>query len=133
MAAPLSVCTKEEQCSVIRILWSEGVSETAIYKRFSTLYGNTVLPQRSDYEWIEKSKHGRTNTTHAKGVERPYTASTEDNIERAPDMVLLDDRLLMKWQMFRKLAMANDESQNNSLRCINKRAWTSAKTFGSLW
>jgi hypothetical protein len=32
MAAPLSVCTKEEQRGVIRFLWSEGVpgAETAM-------------------------------------------------------------------------------------------------------
>ena len=35
MAAPLSVCTKEEQCSVIRFQWSEGVSWAAIHQRLS--------------------------------------------------------------------------------------------------
>jgi hypothetical protein len=60
MAAPLSVCTKEEQCSVIRFLWSEGVSGAEIHKRLSAQYGNSVLPQRSVYEWIEKFKNDRT-------------------------------------------------------------------------
>jgi hypothetical protein len=61
MAAPLFVCTKEEQRSVIRFLWSEGVSGAAIHQRPSAQYGNSVLPQRSVYEWIEKLKNGRTS------------------------------------------------------------------------
>jgi hypothetical protein len=39
MAAPLSVCTKEEQRSVIRFLWSDGVSGAAINQRLSAQYG----------------------------------------------------------------------------------------------
>ena len=56
MAAPLSVCTKEEQRSVIRFLWSDGVSGAEIHRRLSAQYWNSVLPQRSVYEWIEKFK-----------------------------------------------------------------------------
>ena len=66
VAAPLSVCTKEEQCSVIWFLWSEGVSGAAIHQRLSAKYGSSVLPQWSVYEWIEKLKNGRTNVTHDK-------------------------------------------------------------------
>jgi hypothetical protein len=56
MAAPLSVCTKEEQRSVIRFLWSEGVSGAEIHRRLSAKNGKSVLPQRSANEWIEKLK-----------------------------------------------------------------------------
>jgi hypothetical protein len=45
------------------------------------------------YEWIEKLKNGRTSVTHEEGAGRPSTATTEDNIERICDMVLLDRRL----------------------------------------
>lgn len=93
MAAPLSVCTKEEQRSVIRFLWSEGASGAEIYRRLSAQYGNSVLPQRSVYEWIEKFKNGRTSVTHEEGAGRPSTATTDDNIERVRDMVLLDRRV----------------------------------------
>ena len=64
MAGPLSVCTKEQQRSVIRFLWSEGVSGAEIHRRLSAQYGNSVLPQRGVYEWIEKFKNVRTNVTH---------------------------------------------------------------------
>ena len=92
MAAPLSVCTKEEQRSVIRFLWSEGVSGAEMHRRLSAQYGNSVLPQRSVYEWIEKFKNGRTSVTHEEGAGRPSTATTDDNIERVRAMVLLDRR-----------------------------------------
>ena len=64
MAAPLSICTKEEQRSVIRFLWSEGVSGVEIHRRLLAQYGNSVLLQRSVYEWIEKFKNILTSVTH---------------------------------------------------------------------
>ena len=64
MADPLSVCTKEEQRSVIRFLWSEGVSGAEIHGRLSAQHGNSVLLQRGVYEWLEKLKNGRTSVTH---------------------------------------------------------------------
>ena len=64
MAAALSVCAKEEQGSLIRFFWSEGVSVAEIHRRLSAQYGNNVLPQRGVYEWIEKFKNVRTSVTH---------------------------------------------------------------------
>ena len=92
MAAVLSVCTKEEQRSVICFLWSGGVSGAKILWRLSAQYGNSVLPQRSVYKWIEKFKNGHTNVTH-EGAGRPSTATSDDNIEHVHDMVLLDRQL----------------------------------------
>ena len=89
MAAPLSVCSKEEQSSVIRFLWSEGVSGATINQRLSAQYRNSVFPQRSVYKWIEKLKNGHTNVTHDKGAGQPSMAITE----HARDMVLLDRRV----------------------------------------
>jgi transposase len=93
MAAPLSVCTKEEQRSVIRFLWSESVSGVEIHRRLSAQYGNSVLQQRSVYEWIEKLKNGRTSVPHEEGAGRPSTATDDANIERVRDMILLDRRV----------------------------------------
>jgi hypothetical protein len=67
---------------VIRFLWSEGVSGAEIHRRLSAQYGNSVLPQRSVYEWIEKVKNGRTNVTREEGAGRTSTATTDDNNER---------------------------------------------------
>ncbi|PNF23181.1 hypothetical protein B7P43_G02737 [Cryptotermes secundus] len=93
MAALLSVCTKEEQRSVIRFLWSEGLSGAAIHQRLSGQYGKSVLLQRSVYEWIEKLKNCCTSVMHEEGARQPSTATNEDNIEHARDMVLLDRRV----------------------------------------
>ena len=68
MAALLSVCTKEEQRWVIQFLLSQGVSGATIHQGLLAQYGNSVLPERSVYEWIEKLKNGRTNVTHDNGA-----------------------------------------------------------------
>jgi hypothetical protein len=61
MLARLSVCTREEQRSVIRFLWAEGVKGAEIHARLCTQYGNNALPRRSSvYEWIEMFENGRT-------------------------------------------------------------------------
>ena len=55
--------------------------------------GNSALPQRSVYEWIEKFKNGRTSVTHEEGAGHPSTATNNDNTGDVRDMVLLDRRL----------------------------------------
>jgi hypothetical protein len=56
MVALISVCIKEDQCSVIRVLWQEGVSGTVIHQKLSAQYGHSVLQQWSVYKWIEQLK-----------------------------------------------------------------------------
>jgi len=85
----------EEQRSVIRFLWSECVSGAEIHRRLSTQYGNCILPQTSVYERIEEFKNVRTSVTHEDGARRPSTSTTDDNIERVGNMVLLDTRLII--------------------------------------
>jgi len=43
MAAKLINCTKEEQRSVIRFLWAEGVSGAQIHLRMCAQYGNRIV------------------------------------------------------------------------------------------
>jgi len=93
MAAPLAVCTKEEQSAVIRFLWSEGVPGAEINRRLSTQYGDSVLPRRSVYEWIEMFKSGRTNVTHEEEAGRPSTSTTDEKIQQAREMVLANRRV----------------------------------------
>jgi hypothetical protein len=95
MAAQLSVCTKEEQRSAIRFLWSESASGAETLRRLSVQYGNTVLPQRSVYERIEKLKNGRTSVTHEEGAGRPSTATTDDSIERAREGI---KKYMQRWK-----------------------------------
>jgi len=50
MAAPLSTCTVEEQRSVIRFLWSEGVKPSEIYRTMQVQYGAIGLSLVWTYE-----------------------------------------------------------------------------------
>ena len=65
MAAKLINCTKEEQRSVIRFLWAEGVPGAQIHLRMCAQYGDEVLSRRIVYEWIEMFENGRTSVTDA--------------------------------------------------------------------
>ena len=103
------------------------------------------MPQLSVYEWTENFKNGRTSFTHEEGAGRLSTATTDGNIERVRDMVLLDRRLTTdEVAIIRKLVMVlrmksstiglvfikfvQDGSQNNSQCCINKRALSPSTT-----
>ena len=71
MAAPLSVCTKEEQRGVIYFLLSEDVTGAEIHRGLSAQYGDSALPWRSVYEWIERFQHGRTSVKDEERAGRP--------------------------------------------------------------
>jgi hypothetical protein len=43
MAAPLSACTKKEQRTVVRILWTKDVKGDEIYTCLCAQYGENVL------------------------------------------------------------------------------------------
>lgn len=104
MAAPLSVCTKEER-SVIWFLWSEDVLGATIHQRLSIQYGNSVLSQQCLTNGLKNSKMA-VHVTHEEGVRRPFTATNEDNIERVRDMVLLDRRVTID-EMENRLQISN--------------------------
>jgi hypothetical protein len=53
MATPLSDCTIEEQCAIVRFLWAEGVKSVEIHCRMLAQYGAGTMHQRKIYEWIE--------------------------------------------------------------------------------
>ena len=46
MAAPLQICTREEQRSVIRFLRGEGVKPIEIHRRMKIQYGDECLSQQ---------------------------------------------------------------------------------------
>ena len=59
MVAPLSTYTMEEERSVIRFLWSEGVKHSEMYRRMKVQYGDSCLRQGRVYEWAERFQNGR--------------------------------------------------------------------------
>ena len=60
MAAPLEICTREEQRSVIRFLRSEGVKPIEIHRRMKVQHGDACLSQQQVYEWSRKFANGVT-------------------------------------------------------------------------
>ena len=91
MSARFSVCTKEEQRSVIRFLWAEGVKGAEIHARLCTQYGDNALPRRSVYEWIEMFKNGRTRVMDAERSGRPSTSTTDGSWKKPEPLFSLTE------------------------------------------
>jgi len=77
MAALLSTCTVEEQGSVIRFLWSEGVKLSEIYRRMKIQYGDSCLSQGRVYEWVERFQNRRQNVSDEHRSGRPVSVASE--------------------------------------------------------
>ena len=75
MAAKFINCTKEEQRSVIRFLWAEGVPGAQIHLCMCAQYGNKVPSRRIVYEWIEMFENGSMSVTDAECSRHPATAT----------------------------------------------------------
>jgi len=96
MSARLSVCTNEEQRSVIRFLWAEGVKGVEIHARLCTQYGDNALTRRSVYEWIEMFKNGRRSVMDAERSGRPSTSTNDEKLEEARAIILTDRRVTIE-------------------------------------
>jgi hypothetical protein len=96
MSARLSVCTKEEQRSVIRFLWVEGVKGAKIHTRLCTEYRDNALPRRSVYEWIEMFKNGWTSVMDAERSGQPSTSKTDEKLEEAKAIIHADRGVTIK-------------------------------------
>jgi len=58
MSMHLSICTKEKQRSILRLLWAQGVQGAEIQSHLCPQYGDSALPCRSVYKWIKMFKNG---------------------------------------------------------------------------
>ena len=96
MAAKLINCTKEEQRSVIRFLWAEGVPGAQIHLCMCAQYRDKVLSRRIVYEWIEMFENGRTSVTDAERFRCPVTATTTRNEERTLELIRENRRITVE-------------------------------------
>ena len=96
MSAHLSVCTEEEQKSVIRFQWAEGVKGAEIHGRLCTQYGDNVLPQQSVYKWIEMFKNSWTSVMDAECLGWPSTSTIDEKLEEARAIILTDRRVTIE-------------------------------------
>jgi transposase len=77
MATPMPTCTEEEQRSIIRFLWSEGVKPSEIYGRMKVQYGDRCLSQGRVYEWVQRFQNGRQNISDEHRRGRPVSVANE--------------------------------------------------------
>ena len=87
MVAPLEVCTREEQRSVIRFFGSEGGNRSEIHRRMKMLYDDACLSLQQVNDWDRKCKRGGSSVADAARSGRPHTADT-------PEMVAGAERVL---------------------------------------
>jgi hypothetical protein len=59
MVAPLIELTKEEQRSVIRILWLECVKTSEIYRITRIQDGGNCMSEGKDGDWVETFTQGK--------------------------------------------------------------------------
>lgn len=58
-------------------------------------YGDSALPRRRVYEWIDKFKSGRTSVTHEEEAGRPTTSTTDVKIQQAREMIMANRRVII--------------------------------------
>jgi hypothetical protein len=80
MAAPLSICIKEEQRAVAPFFMG-GLKGVEIHTRICAQYGDNALLQRSVYEWTDMFKEGRPSATDTERSARQSTATSGDKHE----------------------------------------------------
>lgn len=68
MSIHLSICTKEEQRSVIQFLWAEGFQGAKIHSHLCAQYGDSALPCQSVHKQTEMFKNGRRSAGLQLGV-----------------------------------------------------------------
>jgi hypothetical protein len=106
MATPLSVCTMEEQWSVIRFCGLKVAQGQKSIEGFEhNMLTVSYLREMYTYEWIEKSRMGEQLWRMKQGQDacaHPLLTSLSKSIQW---LWPIDKWLLLKWQLVCKLAM----------------------------
>ena len=89
-------CTKQEQRSVGRFLFSEVVKPIEIHRQIRIQYGDRCMSHTRVYEWIEKLKNGVTSVEDSPLLGRAFTAVMEDNIAAVENTVQENQRVTVK-------------------------------------
>ena len=80
MAVPLQQCTKEEQLSVVRFLFTEGVNPIEIHRRMRIQNGDRCMSCKQICERTGKFKNSVTSVEDSPRPGPAFTAVTEDVI-----------------------------------------------------
>jgi len=89
----LQQCTKQEQRSVVRFLFSEGVKPIEIHCRMRIQYGDRCMSRTQVYEWTEKFKNGVTSVEDSRRPGPAFTAVKEDNIAAMKNVIRENRRI----------------------------------------
>jgi hypothetical protein len=87
MAAPPENCTREEQRSVIRFLWPEGVKQRAIHTKMIQQCGGSCLSESRVYQCVESFRDGRKSIVDEHRLGRPCTAVSDANVARVDALI----------------------------------------------
>jgi len=84
----------KEQPSVIRLLWTKGLSANAIHSEMRPVYGDTYLTRPAIHVWCKKFAHGRESVVDE---EEPgcHVVSTTDATIAAVDSLMRSNWLVM--------------------------------------
>jgi len=92
----LHQCTKQEQQSVVRFLFSEGVKPIEIHCRMRIQYGDRSMSRTQVYEWTEKFKNGVISLEDSPRPGPAFMAVTEDNIAAVENVIWENRRVTIK-------------------------------------
>ena len=116
MENSISDCTREEQRSTIRFLWSEGCKGVEIVRRLRTQYGDNALPKTTVFCWINLFKRGRTSVSDSSRSGRPVTSSADVNIAAVEELIQGDRRISIM-----EIAKSMDISYRSVFDIIHKK------------
>ena len=77
----------KEQPSVIRLLWSKGLSANAIQSEIRPVYGDKYFTRPAKHVWCRKFAHGQKNVVDEEEPGR-HVVSTTDATITAVDFLL---------------------------------------------
>ena len=87
---------KFEHRAVIKFFTLRGNNATEIEKELHGVYGDSTPPYRTIAWWVAEFKRGRDNLEDDPRSGRPATAVTEENVERAENLVKENRRIKLK-------------------------------------
>ena len=93
MALPLQQCTEQEQRSVVRFLFSEGMKPIEIHRQMIIQCDDRCMSHTQVYEWTEQFKN---SVTSVEDSPRPGPAVTEDNITAVENVIRENRRVTVK-------------------------------------
>lgn len=97
MSCPLQVASKLEIRAVTRFLWAKKYNPTEIHRHLNEVYGNKAISRQAIAKWYALFENGRTNIEDDFRQGRPWTSTTNDNVERVNELIRANRRV-RRWR-----------------------------------